>query len=223
MAYDGIFQLRIALLAIKPPIWRRIQVPGTMTLPRVHRVFQVVMGWTDTHLHEFVVRGQRYGQMSRDGGPYHVIPERSIPLLRDHPPGARSVRVPLRPRGRVAARGPDREGAGSGAGRALSPLPRRGARLPPRGLRGLRRVRRAHRGDPRSAARAPRGTAGVAGRRVRPGGLRPRRGEPPAAAVQAVVRRDRLHGMSDMNRICARISAVTRRSWRTSSRNHHAS
>ena len=104
MAYDGIFQLRIALLAIKPPIWRRIQVPGTMTLPRVHRVFQVVMGWTDTHLYEFVVRGQRYGQMSRDGGPYHVIPERSIPLLRDHPPGARSVRVPLRPRGRVAAR-----------------------------------------------------------------------------------------------------------------------
>jgi hypothetical protein len=80
MAYDGIFQLRIALLAIEPPIWRRIQVPGTMTLPRVHRVFQVVMGWTDSHLHEFVVRGQRYGQMSRDGGPYHVIPERSIPL-----------------------------------------------------------------------------------------------------------------------------------------------
>lgn len=80
MAYDRIIQLRIALLAIEPPIWRRVQVPGMMTLPRVHRVFQVVMGWTDSHLHEFVVRGQRYGVMSRDGGPYHVIPERSIPL-----------------------------------------------------------------------------------------------------------------------------------------------
>ena len=80
MAYDRIFQFRIALLAIQPPIWRRIQVPGTMTLPRVHRVFQVVMGWTDSHLHEFVVRGQRYGVMSRDGTPYHVVPERSIPL-----------------------------------------------------------------------------------------------------------------------------------------------
>jgi hypothetical protein len=80
MPYDRIIQLRIALLGIEPPIWRRLQVPGLMTLPRVHRVFQVAMGWTDSHLHEFVVRGQRYGQMSRDGVPYHAIPERSIPL-----------------------------------------------------------------------------------------------------------------------------------------------
>ena len=47
MAYEKIFQFRIALLAIQPPIWRRVQVPGTMALGRLHRVFQVVMGWTD--------------------------------------------------------------------------------------------------------------------------------------------------------------------------------
>ncbi len=76
----SIYQLKITLRAIEPPIWRRVQVPATMTLPRLHRVFQVVMGWTDSHLHEFVVQGQRYGVPSRDGGPYHVIPERSIPL-----------------------------------------------------------------------------------------------------------------------------------------------
>jgi pRiA4b ORF-3-like protein len=80
MPYDRIVQLRIALLGIAPPIWRRLQVPGTMTLPRVHRVFQVAMGWTDSHLHEFLVQGQRYGRMSRDTAPYHAIPEGSIPL-----------------------------------------------------------------------------------------------------------------------------------------------
>lgn len=79
MPHDRICQLRIARRAIEPPIWRRTQVPWAMTLG-VHRVFQVVMGWTDSHLHEFVVRGQRYGQMSRDGGPCHGSRARAIPV-----------------------------------------------------------------------------------------------------------------------------------------------
>ena len=33
---------------------RRVQVPGSINLNRLHDVFQVVMGWTDSHLHEFV-------------------------------------------------------------------------------------------------------------------------------------------------------------------------
>jgi len=31
-----------------------------MTLPKLHRVIQVVMGWEDCHLHEFQVAGRRY-------------------------------------------------------------------------------------------------------------------------------------------------------------------
>lgn len=77
-----VYQLRIALLAIEPPIWRRLQVPASMTLPRLHRVFQVVMGWTDSHLHEFTIGGQRFGQPSRESPGYYVIPERSVRL--DH-------------------------------------------------------------------------------------------------------------------------------------------
>src|ERR1700736_6448959 len=34
--------------------WRRVQVPGSINLFRLHDVFQVVMGWTDSHLHQFV-------------------------------------------------------------------------------------------------------------------------------------------------------------------------
>jgi hypothetical protein len=55
------YQLKITLRGSEPPIWRRVVVPGSITLSKLHDVIQVVMGWTDTHLHEFVVRGVRYG------------------------------------------------------------------------------------------------------------------------------------------------------------------
>lgn len=47
------FQLRIDLRRTKPPVWRRIEVPGDITLPRLHDVIQAAMGWTDSHLHRF--------------------------------------------------------------------------------------------------------------------------------------------------------------------------
>jgi hypothetical protein len=56
-----IYQLKVTLKAIRPPIWRRFQVPGNITLARLHRILQEVMGWTDTHLHEFTLHGIRYG------------------------------------------------------------------------------------------------------------------------------------------------------------------
>jgi len=50
-----IFQLKISLQGAKPPIWRRIQVPGDTTLERLHKVIQLCMGWTDSHLHQFII------------------------------------------------------------------------------------------------------------------------------------------------------------------------
>lgn len=47
------FRIRVDLLRAKPPIWRRIEVPGDITLPRLHDVLQAAMGWTDSHLHRF--------------------------------------------------------------------------------------------------------------------------------------------------------------------------
>lgn len=52
---DDIFQLRVTLLGVEPPIWRRLLVPQDLTLPRLHAVLQVVMGWTNSHLHQFKV------------------------------------------------------------------------------------------------------------------------------------------------------------------------
>lgn len=47
------FRVRLDLHGAKPPIWRRLEMPGDLTLPRVHDVIQTAMGWTDSHLHRF--------------------------------------------------------------------------------------------------------------------------------------------------------------------------
>ena len=54
-------QLKIELAWIKPVIWRRIIVPETMTLGKLHDAIQAAMGWCDCHLHEFEIAGERYG------------------------------------------------------------------------------------------------------------------------------------------------------------------
>ncbi|MEO8381608.1 MAG: plasmid pRiA4b ORF-3 family protein [Acidobacteriota bacterium] len=53
--------LRIELEGIRPPIWRRFLVAEDITLARLHVVIQKVMGWTDSHLHEYLVAGDRFG------------------------------------------------------------------------------------------------------------------------------------------------------------------
>src|SRR5688500_17166132 len=56
-----VYQLKVTLKGSKPPIWRRIQVRGSTTLAKLHRILQVVMGWEDYHLHQFIVDGVYYG------------------------------------------------------------------------------------------------------------------------------------------------------------------
>ena len=56
-----IYQLKITLSYIRPPIWRRIQIRGDTTLAKLHRIFQLVMGWSDSHLHQFRVGQTCYG------------------------------------------------------------------------------------------------------------------------------------------------------------------
>jgi hypothetical protein len=58
---NQIYQLRVLLKGSKPPIWRRVHVPGSCTLARLHHVIQAVMPWWDCHLHEFHVGDLRYG------------------------------------------------------------------------------------------------------------------------------------------------------------------
>ena len=54
-------KLKVTLHGIRPPIWRRILVPESLTLFDLHTVIQVVFGWHDCHLHDFEVAKRRYG------------------------------------------------------------------------------------------------------------------------------------------------------------------
>ena len=59
-ASERLYQFKITLLESKPPIWRRIQVKDS-TLDKFHERIQTAMGWTNSHLHQFEIDGERYG------------------------------------------------------------------------------------------------------------------------------------------------------------------
>ncbi len=56
-----VYQLKITLNDIKPPIWRRVLVSEESTLNELHEIIQAVMPWFDAHLHEFHKGRVRYG------------------------------------------------------------------------------------------------------------------------------------------------------------------
>lgn len=56
-----VLSLKVTLRSIKPPIWRRRLVPGTITLGHLHTAIQAAMGWHNCHLHAFDSDGRRYG------------------------------------------------------------------------------------------------------------------------------------------------------------------
>ena len=51
LAGKTIVRLKITLRGIKPPIWRRLLIPATMTLGNLHMAIQAAMGWEGDHLH----------------------------------------------------------------------------------------------------------------------------------------------------------------------------
>jgi hypothetical protein len=61
VAQQPVFQLRIRLEEVNPPVWRRVLVPGGAKLSRLHDIFQAAMGWTNSHLHSFTIGSQLYG------------------------------------------------------------------------------------------------------------------------------------------------------------------
>ena len=66
---NSVYQLKITLTGSTLPIWRRVQVRGNTSLSRLHAILQIVMGWTDSHLHEFVIRDTRYGMADMEWDP----------------------------------------------------------------------------------------------------------------------------------------------------------
>jgi Plasmid pRiA4b ORF-3-like protein len=75
-------QLKVTLRDIHPPVWRRLAVWEDTTLAQLHRVLQIVVGWEDYHLHQFVIGRRVYSVPDPDDDLYErkVINESRVRL-----------------------------------------------------------------------------------------------------------------------------------------------
>jgi hypothetical protein len=58
---SDIYQPRVVLLGISPIIWRRLLVRSDSAIADLHHTLQITFGWSDDHLHRFLIHGRRYG------------------------------------------------------------------------------------------------------------------------------------------------------------------
>jgi len=67
-APTSIYQIKVTLNDSKPPIWRRVLVPDSISLHQLHTILQIVMGWTNSHLHQFIIDDEYYGEPEEEDG-----------------------------------------------------------------------------------------------------------------------------------------------------------
>jgi hypothetical protein len=84
-----VYQLRVVLRGISPLIWRRLLVRADSTIVDLHQTLQIAFGWSDTHLHRFVIHGKDYGVAHLGGR-----------IFADDPTQVRLANLRLRPRER---------------------------------------------------------------------------------------------------------------------------
>ncbi len=68
---NGIYQLKISLQDVKPPIWRQIHVRDDITLDQLHRIIQTLMEWKDKKDHRFntpAKKGTKLSELIKDEG-----------------------------------------------------------------------------------------------------------------------------------------------------------
>jgi hypothetical protein len=87
-----IYQFTITLLDTKPKIWRRIRIPDCK-LNNLHLHIQAVMGWENSHLHHFDIKGERHGipEQLDYGGDGDVNDSRKVMLSEIIPPGGKKL------------------------------------------------------------------------------------------------------------------------------------
>jgi Plasmid pRiA4b ORF-3-like protein len=89
-ATPQVYQFKLVLVGVEPPIWRRIQVPETYSFWDLHVALQDSMGWLDCHLHVFGVAGSAAGEVEQIGipdddpfeGDKPTLPGWEIPITR---------------------------------------------------------------------------------------------------------------------------------------------
>ena len=76
-----VYQLKVYIRGISPIVWRHILVLSNSTIDDLYYILQIAFGWTDYHLHQFRIRGTRYG-ITYAGGIHFTDNPRNVCLKR---------------------------------------------------------------------------------------------------------------------------------------------
>ncbi|MDV2998295.1 MAG: hypothetical protein N4J56_008000 [Chroococcidiopsis sp. SAG 2025] len=60
-------------------IWRRVKIRSDSTIADLHYIIQIAMGWTNSHLHRFIIHGKQYG-IAQIGGIWFDDDPREVKL-----------------------------------------------------------------------------------------------------------------------------------------------
>jgi hypothetical protein len=69
-----VYAVKITLLGTRPPVWRRFLVKRDITFSKLHHTLQIVMGWENSHLHQFVYPSEKK-LASRPGSGTKIVNE----------------------------------------------------------------------------------------------------------------------------------------------------
>ena len=86
-----LYELKVVINKIDPPVWRLIHVPAHTSLKRLHKILQIAMGWTNSHLHLFKVNGKEYGDLGSEWE-FDVLDESKLTLEKTLIGGIKSFR-----------------------------------------------------------------------------------------------------------------------------------
>ncbi len=85
VAPPAVYQFKVSLVGIRPPIWRRLLISNQVTLHKLHMAIQIMGGWWNYHLHLFEIAGTEYGYPDPDGELDHLSSARyklnALPLM----------------------------------------------------------------------------------------------------------------------------------------------
>jgi hypothetical protein len=65
---SDVVRLKITLCDTEPAIWRRVEVPASITLKDLHAIIQATMGWENYHLYQFHAGRQTINGPGMDDG-----------------------------------------------------------------------------------------------------------------------------------------------------------
>ena len=60
-----LYTMKVTLLDVEPPVWRRFVAPSFMKLEHLHELLQAFMGWDNAHLYAFTINGKRFSTSER--------------------------------------------------------------------------------------------------------------------------------------------------------------